>query len=61
MTINTIDGPNGNLLTAKSLYEALRSNHDILILDVRNRDDFEAGHIFAPNIICVDPISIREG
>lgn len=61
MTTNTIDATDGNLLTAKSLYEALRSNRDILILDVRSREDFETGHIFAPNIICVDPISIREG
>jgi ubiquitin carboxyl-terminal hydrolase 8 len=33
----------------------------ILILDVRNRDEFDAGHIKTNNIVCLEPLILAEG
>jgi len=37
------------------------SEISLLVLDVRNRSDFDQGHIFARNIVCIEPIILREG
>lgn len=33
--------------------------YNVLLIDVRNREDFDEGHIFATNVLCVEPSSIR--
>ncbi|MCJ1351058.1 MAG: ubiquitin-specific protease doa4 [Icmadophila ericetorum] len=47
-------------ITAADLYDRLRVQN-ILLIDVRNREDFDEGHIFAKSIICIEPLSIRWG
>jgi len=37
------------------------SEVSVLLLDVRPRDEFMEGHIFARSIVCVEPIILREG
>jgi ubiquitin carboxyl-terminal hydrolase 8 len=33
----------------------------LLLVDLRNRDEFDSGHIMAQSIICVEPIGLRDG
>ena len=47
-------------ISASELYAKFHKAN-ILLLDVRNRDDYDAGHILAKNIICVEPVGIRLG
>lgn len=49
-------------ISAESLFENLRQGSDILkilIIDVRPREAFDDGHIFATSIICIEPIALR--
>ncbi|RIA96486.1 hypothetical protein C1645_687798 [Glomus cerebriforme] len=56
---------NSNLISAYELFRFF--NHTdppipkILILDVRNRNEFEAGHIKTDNIVCLEPLILPEG
>ncbi len=47
-------------ITAAELYQQLRSS-DVLIIDVRNRAEYDQGHIFAKNVMCIEPIGLRSG
>ena len=47
-------------ITAAELYEQLRSTN-VLVIDVRNREEYDQGHIFAKNIMCIEPIGLRSG
>lgn len=52
-----------NLFTIKpqELHKYLWSYHDqILVIDIRSRQDFNAGHIPSSNVICFEPIAIRQ-
>lgn len=42
------------------LYDYIRM-FKVLLIDVRTRTDFDAGHIFASNIMCIEPETLREG
>ena len=42
----------------EKLYDYLKM-HNILLIDVRSREDFDDGHIFAQSIINIDPLSLR--
>ena len=56
--------PDSTTVTAEDLVTYLGYGSQclkVLIVDVRSRDDFEIGHILAPTIICVEPITIRAG
>lgn len=49
-------------INAGSLYEYLQHGSNglrILLVDIRNREQFDSGHIFWKSIICVDPITLR--
>ena len=50
--------PPQTAITAAELYEILRSAN-VLLIDVRNRSDFDVGHIQISNILCVEPIGIK--
>ncbi len=53
-----------SVISAKQLYYSLQQGSDhlsILLMDVRNREEFDEGHIYAPSIICVEPICLRQG
>lgn len=49
-------------ITAESLYEYFQlgaNGFRILLVDIRNREQFDTGHIFWKSIICIDPITLR--
>ncbi|RPA96732.1 cysteine proteinase [Choiromyces venosus 120613-1] len=42
-------------------YLCKESDVSVLLLDVRPRNEFMAGHIYYRSIVCVEPIKLREG
>ncbi|KAI9759358.1 MAG: ubiquitin-specific protease doa4 [Chaenotheca gracillima] len=58
------DLPNQTTITADELFKYLRQGSEklsVLIIDVRSRRDFDEGHIFAQNIMCIEPLALRPG
>lgn len=47
-------------MTAAELYERLQTSN-ILLIDVRSREDYDQGHIFAKSIMCIEPIGLKPG
>lgn len=52
------DLPNATAVTADELFDRLRMYH-VLLIDVRSREDFDLGHIFAKSIICIEPLGLN--
>ncbi|CAN6649211.1 ubiquitin carboxyl-terminal hydrolase 4 [Trichomonascus vanleenenianus] len=54
--------PKTTVINAESLAYYLKNAPElVLVLDVRDRRCFDAGHISAPHVVCVEPITIRPG
>jgi len=51
---------NCSAISAKELYDRLRQS-DILLIDVRNRQDYDDGHILAKSIMCLEPSILKIG
>jgi len=47
-------------ITAEKLYDYIRM-YNVLLIDVRSREEFDAGHLFVHNIICIEPASLQDG
>ena len=47
-------------ITAEKLYDYI-SIYNILLIDVRSREEFDAGHIFIRTIICIEPAVLQDG
>ena len=54
------DLENPTAISAEELYERVRE-FNVLLIDVRGREDFDQGHIFAKSIMCIEPISLSAG
>lgn len=52
--------PKETRISAEKLYDYLE-RFNILLIDFRPRDEFDQGHIFTRNIICVEPLIMRQG
>lgn len=52
--------PHKPTLDAPTLHEYM-SKYNVLLVDVRERAQFDEGHIMASSIICIEPISLKEG
>ncbi|KAK2730059.1 ubiquitin c-terminal hydrolase domain-containing protein [Colletotrichum kahawae] len=56
--------PEGDTITAEDLMSFIRRGSatlQVLIIDVRSRDDFDEGHILSQAVICIEPnILLRE-
>lgn len=52
--------PYKTTLDAPTLHEYMRK-YNVLLVDVRDRVQFDDGHIMASSIICIEPISLKEG
>ncbi|CAI4219944.1 unnamed protein product [Parascedosporium putredinis] len=54
--------PETPAITPEQLYDLMRSRSgDILLIDVRSREDFESGHILSQHTICIEPsVLLRE-
>ncbi|KAI2442922.1 ubiquitin-specific protease doa4 [Ophidiomyces ophidiicola] len=55
----TIDISVGTTITADVLFKYLRK-YDILLIDVRSREQYDSGHIYSNSVICVEPVVLRE-
>ena len=54
--------PESSIITAQELMEYLKRGFDdlsILLVDIRDRKDFNDGHIMSHSIICIEPIVLR--
>ncbi|KAJ4377955.1 ubiquitin-specific protease doa4 [Neocucurbitaria cava] len=47
-------------IDASKLYDYFRM-YNVLVIDVRDRAEFDAGHIFGRNIICIEPLTLQDG
>ena len=47
-------------IPAAELYEWLQT-YSVLLIDVRSRQEFDQGHIFAKSIMCIEPLSLKAG
>ncbi|KAL8672412.1 MAG: hypothetical protein Q9168_003119 [Polycauliona sp. 1 TL-2023] len=47
-------------ITAELLFDKLRESK-ILVMDIRSRQEFDQGHIFATSIVCIEPVSLKSG
>jgi ubiquitin carboxyl-terminal hydrolase 8 len=47
-------------IDADKLYDYLRM-FNVLAVDVRNRADFDAGHIFVGSVMCLEPMILQDG
>ncbi|KAI2794415.1 hypothetical protein POX_a01014 [Penicillium oxalicum] len=56
---NSPDLPYSTHVTAHDLMDYLR-RFNVLVIDVRPRDQFDLGHIYAKSIICIEPIVLKE-
>lgn len=54
------DLPHTTSLKAEELYERLRECN-VLVIDVRKREEFDKGHISAKSVMCVEPLVLRPG
>jgi ubiquitin carboxyl-terminal hydrolase 8 len=55
--------PRETAISAQQLYDYLHDDGSdrpsILIVDLRDRSDFDEGHIFSKSVICVEPLMLR--
>ncbi|CAF9902848.1 MAG: ubiquitin-specific protease doa4 [Alectoria fallacina] len=47
-------------ISASELYERLQTS-SILLIDVRGREEYDQGHIFAKSIMCIEPLGLKSG
>ena len=52
--------PKETRISAERLYDYLE-RFNILLIDFRPRQDFDLGHIYARNVICIDPLHMSQG
>lgn len=56
---NSPDLPFNSAVTAQDLLDYMRK-FSVLLIDVRSRDLYDNGHIYAKSIICVEPVALKE-
>lgn len=54
------DIPHSQEIEAETLSSYL-GKYNVLIVDIRDREQFDEGHIFATSIMCIDPLVLKEG
>ena len=56
--------PDKPTVSASELTEYIRMGSQMLrtlLVDVRSREEFDQGHIMSPSIICIEPVTLRDG
>lgn len=56
---STADLPHRSTITAQELLDNLR-RYNILLIDVRPREEFDSGHVYAKSILCIEPVALKE-
>jgi len=54
------DIPHKTMIDAATLHEYM-TKYNVLVVDIRDRVIFDDGHIMASSVICIEPISLKEG
>ena len=52
---------NDTQISAETLFDLSKKGVQILLVDIRDRGDFDSGHIMSQSIICIEPLSLRDG
>lgn len=56
---STADLPHRPAIHAQELLDYLRQ-YNVLLIDVRPRDQYDSGHIYAKSVICIEPVVLKE-
>ena len=56
----SVQMPDETRITAEKLHDYLE-RYDIMVIDCRARADFDQGHIYSRNVICIEPVGLRQG
>jgi ubiquitin carboxyl-terminal hydrolase 8 len=51
--------PYSPTIRAQQLLEYMQ-RYNVLVIDVRPRDQYDGGHIYAKSIICIEPVALKE-
>ncbi|KAK8244819.1 ubiquitin carboxyl-terminal hydrolase 2 [Phyllosticta capitalensis] len=54
----SVHGPRELQISSEKLYDYLR-RFNVLLIDVRNRQDYDDGHIYGKSIMCIEPTALR--
>lgn len=57
---NSAEIPHQNMIDAETLSNYMRK-YNVLLVDIRDRGEFDEGHIFATSIMCIEPLALKEG
>lgn len=52
--------PHKTMIDAPTLQDYMK-RYNVLLVDIRDRSEFDDGHIFATSILCIEPITLKEG
>lgn len=52
--------PHERTISADRLVDYIRK-YNVLVIDVRDREKYDQGHIFTKSIMCIEPVSLKEG
>lgn len=56
---STADLPHNPTINVHDLLGYLRK-YNVLLIDVRPRDKFDNGHVYAKSVICIEPVALKE-
>ena len=56
----SVNAPTETEFDSQKFYDVIR-RFNVLLIDFRSRHEFDEGHIHHRNIMCVDPLSVRQG
>lgn len=57
---NSAEIPHHDMIDAETLSSYIRK-YNVLLVDIRDRSQFDEGHIFATSILCIEPLALKEG
>lgn len=52
--------PKETNISAQTLFDLVAKGLQILLVDLRTREEFDRGHIMAKSIICIEPVTLRQ-
>ncbi|PYI12725.1 ubiquitin C-terminal hydrolase [Aspergillus sclerotiicarbonarius CBS 121057] len=56
---SSADLPYSTIIEPQQLLDYMRK-YNILLIDVRSRDQYDSGHIYASSILCIEPVALKE-
>lgn len=57
---SSMNKPAEDQIPAEKFYDYIRM-YNVLVIDVRSREEFDSGHIFVRAIMCVEPTALQDG